>query len=99
MCKGLAVYNGIVDGGEDASAIEEAVDDSIGAVSTGNLPQIIDAPCLGAAGGQGIVESGVGATEEEAVVAAGVTIVPDDLARRVDASCNGAAGGRGIVEG
>src|SRR5947207_14784342 len=35
---------------------------------------------------------------KEAVMAAGVLVIPDDLARGVDAECNRVAGGRGIVE-
>jgi hypothetical protein len=53
---------------------------------------------LGAIGGQGIVDGGVGAAVgivEEAVVVVG----PDDLARAVDAECVGAVGGRGVVQG
>ena len=50
----------IVDIGEEAAAIEEAVAESVGNVSTYDLAQIVDAIRLGEAARR-IVESGVGA--------------------------------------
>src|SRR5262245_65975965 len=57
---------------------------------------------MGAIGGN--VEGEVGGKDaairviQEAVVAAGVEVIPDDLARGVDAVCHGVASGQGIVE-
>ena len=61
---------------------------------------IVDAKCLGAMGGQGIVNGDVETVEvKEAVRAGGVVVRPDDLAHIVDAEGTGAARGQGIVEG
>src|SRR6516165_8221881 len=103
--KGLGVRQGIVDGGEEAAAIDEAVAavDRPGLVAAGDLPGIVDAKCLGAEGGQGIVEGGVSAAVgvvEEAVHAARVGVEPDDQPCTIDALREGAAGaGRGVIEG
>ena len=101
-CKGLAVRNGIVDGGENASAIEEGMGAAGVAVSPDDLAHIVDAECRGVLGGQGIVEGGVSAAVrivEEAVIAGGVGVKPNDLAGSVDAEGSGAVGGQGVVEG
>jgi len=64
---------------------------------------IVDAKCLGAIGGQGIVNGGVETVAgevKEAVQAGGVGVSPDDLARGVDARYKGFAGSRrGNVNG
>src|SRR5262249_56970734 len=59
--EGVAVHNGIVDGGENAPAIEEGVGAAGVVVDPDDLAQIVDAKGLSAAGGQGIVEGGVSA--------------------------------------
>src|SRR5207248_4984745 len=61
--------------------------------------RVVDAGGLRAARGRWIVECGVGAAaQEEAVGAAGILVIADDLARAVDSLRKGAVGGRGIVE-
>jgi hypothetical protein len=52
--------------------------------------------------GQRVVEGGISpAAEEEAMNAAGVRVLPDDLAGIIDADCVGAdaAVGEGVIEG
>src|SRR5262245_7059575 len=101
LCKGKAVHNGIVDGGENAPAIEEGVGAARVRVLPDDLTGIVDTKCLGSAGkGQRIVDGGViAAAQEEAVGAAGVAVPADDLAQVVDAKCLRAKRGRGIIEG
>src|SRR5262249_51519578 len=98
MCRGMAVRNRIVDGGENASDIEEGVSASGVVVSSDDLADIVDAECNSAitwpTRGQGIVEGGVAATiVEEAVGTGGVVVLSDDLARFVDAARDRAVGG------
>src|SRR5262249_61087517 len=66
-----------------------------------DLAGAVDAGGKGAPGGQGKVEGGVSAAaKEEAMLAGGVLIGPDDLIRIIDAECLGSADkGQGIVEG
>jgi hypothetical protein len=67
-----------------------------------DLACIVDPGGNGVARTQGIVEGGVGTGAtgivEEAVVARGVAVIPDDETRGVDARYNSAAGAEGILE-
>jgi hypothetical protein len=105
--EGHAVGDRIVDGDENAAAVEEGMEvgeaPAGGDVYSDDLACIVDASGFGAAtGGQRIVEGGVGAAigvVEEAVSARTIIVEPNDLARIVDAGCYGAIKGRrGIVE-
>src|SRR5262249_45824105 len=95
--------HGIVDGGESATAVDEGVGTGGGVVGPDDLAQIVDAKCLGAVGGQGIVQGGVGGAAvgvvEEPVIDSVGGVVADDLPRAIDAKGRGAAGRRRIVEG
>jgi hypothetical protein len=53
MCKGMAVHNGIVDGGENAPAIEEGVGAAGVEVMPDDLARVVDATCPRAHGGEG----------------------------------------------
>jgi hypothetical protein len=73
---------GMIEGSVGAAAVEDAV---LGEVAVNVVPDdlacVVDALCKGAFGAQGIIERGVGgAAVQEAVDAAGVGVVPDDLA-------------------
>src|SRR5438876_695600 len=55
-CHGAMGAQGIVDGGVNAAAQEEAVDAGGGHINTHDVTRGIDADWLGAAGGQGVVQ-------------------------------------------
>jgi hypothetical protein len=102
LCEGMAVWNGIVDGRENAAAVEEGMDAAhVNVLTDDDLADGIDAVGKGAHGGLGIIESSVSATaKEEAVSSGGITVIPDDLACRVDTERSSASGcrrGEGIV--
>jgi hypothetical protein len=96
---------GILDGGEEAAAQQEAMR-HVGAVpiSPDDLAGVVDARCSGAFDAQGIIDGGVSATTEQkaVLIAVDVLVKPDDLAGIVDVECLGVAGlcvGQRIVEG
>src|SRR5947208_14399072 len=64
------------------------------------LARIVDDQRNGAGGGKGIVEGDVLGTapEKEAMDAAGVLIIADDLLRGIDAACKGGALGSRLDE-
>jgi len=93
---------GIVEGGVNAAAQEEAMGAAGVLVLPDDLAGVVDAEGLGAGGGQRIVDGGVGAAAQEKAVdadAAAGDVKADDLAVIVDAKRSGAVGGRRIVEG
>jgi hypothetical protein len=96
---------GIVDGGEEAAAQQEAMR-HVGAVpiSPDDLASVVDATRSGAFDAQGIIDGGVSAAAEQkaVLIAVDVLVEPDDLAGVVDVECLGVAGlrvGQRIVEG
>jgi hypothetical protein len=90
----------IIEGGEGAAVIEEAVRVAAGVgVTPDDLAEVVDGKCLGAIGPQRIVEGGVVAVVDESVVHASDEIIPDDQSRVVDAVGEGATRTRqGIIE-
>jgi hypothetical protein len=94
---------GIVDGGINAAAQEEAVVAVAVSVSADDLAGVVDAESQGVVlGGQGIGKRGVSASAQEEAVTAhgGCLIITDDGTRGVDAVCKRAGkSGEGIVQG